>query len=75
MNDPAFHLYVVENVGQGDPARFTLRVLNGDHLRVLVGRAVERRYFEVPWPTADYDGTPLEVVDSDPAPKPSDGHD
>ena len=58
--DPSFFLYVVENVGQGDPASFTLRILAGDHLRVLMVRATERRYFEVPWPTADYDGTPIE---------------
>ena len=58
--DPSFFLYVVENVGLGDPAKFTLRVLAGDRLRMLAARASERRYFEVPWPTADYDETPIE---------------
>lgn len=58
--DPTFFLYVVENVGQGDPAKYTLRILAGDHLRALTARATERRYFEMSWPTADYDHTPIE---------------
>jgi hypothetical protein len=60
LSDPNFYLYVVENIGQGDPAKFTLRVLAGDQLRHLLARAVERRHFEVPWPTADYDSTAVE---------------
>lgn len=58
--NPNFYLYVVENVGQGDPAAFTLRILAGAQLLRLLDRATERRYFEVPWPTADYDATPVE---------------
>jgi hypothetical protein len=61
-DDPSFFLYVVENVGQGDPANFTLRILSGEHLRALTTRATERRYFEMSWPTADYDMTPVERV-------------
>lgn len=56
--NPQFHLYIVENVRQGDPSAFTLRVLAGDRLQRLLGRARERHYFEVPWPVADYDGCP-----------------
>lgn len=56
--DPEFYVYVVENVAQGDPADFTLRVLHGDRLRRLAELATERRYFEVPWPVAEYDSTP-----------------
>lgn len=67
-SDPHYCLYVVENVGQGDPRRFTLRILAGDHLRRLVSRATERRYFEVGWPTADYDATPIEAVELGAAP-------
>jgi hypothetical protein len=59
--DPNFSLYVVENVGQGDPSAFTLRIISGEHLQQLVSRATERRYFEVPWSTKDYDATPLET--------------
>ncbi|MGH3720169.1 MAG: protein NO VEIN domain-containing protein [Pseudonocardiaceae bacterium] len=33
-----FFVYVVENIRQGDPAHFTLRVLDGGHLRRLLGR-------------------------------------
>jgi hypothetical protein len=54
-----FYVYVVENVGQGDPGKFTLKVLDGEHLRRLLERAKEQRYFSVPWPTRDYDATPL----------------
>lgn len=53
--NPNFYVYIVENVGQGDPSAFELRVLGGQQLRRLVDRAKERRYFEVPLPTAEYD--------------------
>jgi hypothetical protein len=53
-----FYVYVVENVRQGDPALFTLKVLGGERLARLLERAKERRYFEVPWPVAHYDTCP-----------------
>jgi hypothetical protein len=53
--DANFFLYVVENVGQGDPRQFTLRIISGDLLRELAAKAVERRYFEMSWPTKVYD--------------------
>jgi hypothetical protein len=56
--NPDFYLYVVENVRQGDPDGFTLRVLGGETLRVLLQRRREQRYFTVPWPVKVYDGTP-----------------
>ena len=55
--NPSFYIYVVENVRQGDPSRFTLKVLGGDRLRRLLERAKEQRYYTVPWPVADYDST------------------
>lgn len=58
--NPNFHIYVVENVGQGNAALFTLRILSGDHLKRLAEKVAERRYFEMSWPTKDYDATPLE---------------
>jgi hypothetical protein len=54
-HDPDFYLYVVENVGQGDPKHFTLRIIGGEVLRELAAKAVERRYFEMSWPTKVYD--------------------
>jgi hypothetical protein len=36
-------------------------VLGGQQLRQLLHHAVERRYYEVPWPVADYDATPAEL--------------
>lgn len=59
--DPSFYLYVVENVGQGDPAAFTLKVLNGDRLRRMLERAKPRTSYEVPWPVADYDTAPTSL--------------
>ena len=56
--NPNFYLYIVQNVGQGDPRRFTLKVLGGAHLQRLLERDKEQRYFAVPWPTGDYDATP-----------------
>jgi hypothetical protein len=56
--NPDFYVYVVENVRQGDPGQFTLRVLGGDRLRHLLEQAKEQRYYTVPWPVADYDSCP-----------------
>jgi hypothetical protein len=59
--NPNFYVYVVENVRQGDPALFTLRLLAGERLARLLDRAKEQRYFTVPWPVADYDGCPTSI--------------
>ncbi len=50
-----FWLYIVENVRQGDPAQFRLLQLGGQDLATLLGRARERRYYEVPFPVAVHD--------------------
>jgi hypothetical protein len=57
-SNPNFQLYVVENVRQGDPALFTLKVLAGERLARLLDRAKEQRYYSVPWPVAHYDTCP-----------------
>lgn len=62
-----FFVYVVENVRQGDPAHFTLRVLDSRHLRRLLTRKKEQRYYTVPWPVGDYDSTPQDGDPADPA--------
>jgi hypothetical protein len=49
-----FYVYVVENVAQGDPARFELRVIGGSQLRALLAAGKEHRYFEVPVRAAQY---------------------
>lgn len=56
--NPEFYLYVVENIRQGDPAKFTLKVLGGQRLASLIARAKKQRYYSVPWPVADYDSIP-----------------
>jgi hypothetical protein len=53
--NPNFHVYVVENVKQGDPSRFRLIDLHGETLARLLVRAKERRYYTVPFPVGDYD--------------------
>jgi hypothetical protein len=59
--NPDFYVYVVENVRQGEPEAFTLKVLGGEVLSALLKRAKERRYFEVPWPVAHYDAAPNQL--------------
>jgi hypothetical protein len=59
--DTNFYVYLVENVRQGDPAMFSLRVFGGEQLQRLLLRAKERRYYEVPLPVAEYDSAPTEV--------------
>ena len=39
LGSPNFFLYVVENVRQGDPRSFTLKVIDGERLRRLLERA------------------------------------
>ena len=43
-------LYLVENVAQGDPARFRLVRLGGSQLQELLEHARERRFWTVPVP-------------------------
>ncbi len=64
-SDPNFYVYAVENVGQGNPALFTVRILSGDQLRQLVEKAKKREYYEVGWPTKNYDATPVESMPGD----------
>ena len=61
QRNPEFYVYVVENIRQGDPALFSLRVPGGDRLARLIANAKEHRYFTVPWPVADYDSCPREL--------------
>lgn len=63
LADDSFYVYVVENVRQGDPSQFQLKILEPGHLRRLLERAKLRSYYEMPWPTVDYDETPFEVVE------------
>jgi hypothetical protein len=56
-----FFVYVVENVTQGDPRHFDLRVFGGERLARLLRRAKERHYFEVSLPVAEYDSAPTDV--------------
>lgn len=52
--NPDFWLYVVDNVGQGDPTKFQLLQIGGQELVTLLARAKERGHYEVPFPVASY---------------------
>lgn len=56
--NPDFLVYIVDNVRQGDPSKFGLKVLGGERLARLLEKAKERRYFEVPVPVGEYDAAP-----------------
>jgi hypothetical protein len=62
-DDPNFYLYVVDNVRQGDPALFHLRVLGGERLQRMLLRVKEQRYYSMPWPVAEYDSCPTGLGD------------
>jgi hypothetical protein len=68
--NPDFYVYVVENVRQGDPVLFTLKVLGGDLLARVLERAREKHYFEVPLPVAVYDGCPTTLEPPSVGPRP-----
>lgn len=53
-----FYVYVVDNVRQGDPSKFGLKVLGGERLARLLEKAKQHSYYEVPVPVAEYDGAP-----------------
>lgn len=60
-SDASFHVYVVEGIGSGDdPGAITLRILTGAALRSMVAKARAVVSYEVPWPTALYDASPVE---------------
>ena len=50
-----FHIYVVDNVRQGNPAAFRLIDLHGDMLASLLERARPQSYVTVPFPVGVYD--------------------
>jgi hypothetical protein len=54
-DNPDGYLYLVENVKQGDPGQFTLRVFEGEQLQRLLAGVKERRYYELPLRVAEYD--------------------
>jgi hypothetical protein len=70
--NPDFWIYIVDNVRQGDPAQFRLKLLGGEQLARLLEKAKERRYLEVPVPVAEFDAAPgieaLQPPDRSPSP-------
>jgi hypothetical protein len=48
-----YYVYIVENLDQGDPSKFEVRVLHGDDLRRLCAGAKQQRVY-VPVHVGDY---------------------
>lgn len=57
-SNPNFFVYLVDNLHQGDPAKFGLKVLGGERLARLLEKAKQRSYYEDPVPVAEYDSAP-----------------
>ncbi len=57
-SDPNFFLYVVDNIRQGDPSAFRLKVFAGDQLHRLLDKAKKREYWEMPIPVGEFDSAP-----------------
>ena len=54
-NPDHFWLYLVENIGQGDPTKFRLIRIGGEPLQQLIAKAKRREHWEMPLPVAVYD--------------------
>ncbi len=56
--NPNFWVYVVDNVRQGDPAQFGLRLLGGEQLARLIAKKRVQTTYIIPFPVAEYDAAP-----------------
>jgi hypothetical protein len=56
--DANLYLYVVDNVRQGDPRAFRLKVFAGAQLTRLLSAAKRRVYYEFPIPVGEFDAAP-----------------
>lgn len=61
--NPNFWVYLVDNVGQGDPALFRLRLFGGEQPARLIANKRPQSYFTIPLPVAEYDVAPLGSLD------------
>lgn len=57
-SNPQFWVYVVDNVRQGDPAQFGLRLLGGEQLARLIAKKRMQTTYTIPFPVAEYDAAP-----------------
>ncbi len=57
-SDDTFFLYVVDNIRQGDPSAFRIKVFGGEQLQRLLENAKKREYWEMPIPVAEFDSAP-----------------
>jgi len=57
-SNPDFWVYVVDNVRQGDPVNFGLRLLGGDLLAKLMAKKRVQTTYILPFPVGEYDAAP-----------------
>ena len=57
-SNPDFWVYVVDNVRQGDAAKFGLRLLGGHLLARLIARKRVQTTYILPFPVGEYDSAP-----------------
>ena len=57
-SNPDFWVYVVDNVRQGDPVKFGLRLLGGELLAKLVAKKRVQTTYILPFPVGEYDAAP-----------------
>ena len=57
-SNPDFWVYVVDNVWQGDPVKFGLRLLGGELLAKLVAKKRVQTTYILPFPVGEYDAAP-----------------
>lgn len=54
----AFWVYVVDNVRQGDPQKFGLRLLGGEQLAMMLEKKRVQTTYTIPFPVSVYDSSP-----------------
>jgi Domain of unknown function (DUF3883) len=57
-SNPDFWVVLVDNVRQGDPAKFGLRLLGGELLAELVAKKRVQTTYILPFPVGEYDAAP-----------------
>lgn len=57
-SNPDCWVYVVDNVRQGDPVKFGLRLLGGELLAKLVAKRRVQTTYKLPFPVGEYDTAP-----------------
>lgn len=63
-SNPNFWIYLVDNVRQGDPSDFGLRMFGGEQLARLLAKKRIVTYYTLPVPVAEYESAPQGQLDT-----------